>query len=57
MHDVVFPCGHTMSSDGETINIYYGAGDSCVALAQGNLHSLMNWLDENGRPGDAERNC
>ena len=35
VHDVVFPCGHTISPDGDTINIYYGAGDSCIALAQG----------------------
>ena len=50
VHDVVFPCGHTMSSDGDTINIYYGAGDSCIALAQGSVGSLLNWLDQNGKP-------
>ena len=50
VHDVVFPCGHTMSPDGDTINIYYGAGDSCIALAQGSVRSLLNWLDHNGKP-------
>ncbi len=33
VHDVVFPCGHTLNPDGDTLNIYYGAGDSSVALA------------------------
>ena len=28
--DVVFPCGYTMESDGDTINLYYGA----VPIAQ-----------------------
>ena len=50
VHDVVFPCGHTISPDGDTINIYYGAGDSCIALAQASLHSLLSWLEHNGKP-------
>ena len=57
VHDVVFPCGHTISPDGDTVNIYYGAGDSCVALAHASLHSLLQWLDTNGKINDAERNC
>ncbi len=52
VHDVVFPCGHTLSPDGDTINIYYGAGDSCIALAQGSVRSLLSWLDGNGTPCD-----
>lgn len=50
VHDVVFPCGHTISPDGDTINIYYGAGDSCIALAQASLRSLLTWLEHNGKP-------
>jgi len=50
VHDVVFPCGHTISPDGDTINIYYGAGDSCIALAHGSVRSLLTWLDQNGKP-------
>ncbi len=50
VHDVVFPCGHTISPDGDTINMYYGAGDSCIALAHGSVRSLLNWLDQNGKP-------
>jgi predicted GH43/DUF377 family glycosyl hydrolase len=57
VHDVVFPCGHTVSPDGDTVNIYYGAGDSCIALAQASVRSLLHWLDRSGKPWDAERNC
>jgi beta-1,2-mannobiose phosphorylase / 1,2-beta-oligomannan phosphorylase len=56
VHDVVFPCGHTVSSDGDTINIYYGAADSCIALAQASVRGLLQRLDDSGKAGDAERN-
>jgi predicted GH43/DUF377 family glycosyl hydrolase len=46
--DVVFPCGYTLAPDGDTINLYYGAGDCCIALAQGSVRSLLSWLDANG---------
>ena len=46
--DVVFPCGYTVAADGDTINLYYGAGDCCIALAQGSVRSLLDWLDANG---------
>ncbi len=48
VRDVVFPCGHTMGLDGDTLNIYYGAADSCIALAHGSLRALLEWLDANG---------
>ena len=57
VHDVVFPCGHTVLPDGDTLNIYYGAGDSCIALAHASMRSLLHWLDTNGKINDAERNC
>jgi predicted GH43/DUF377 family glycosyl hydrolase len=50
VHDVVFPCGNTMAPDGDTINIYYGAADSSIALAQASLRSLLSWLEQNGKP-------
>ena len=28
---VLFPCGQTIGEDGDTIHLYYGAADSCVA--------------------------
>lgn len=51
--DVVFPCGQTIGTDGDTINLYYGAADSCIALATGSIRSLLAWLDSNG--SQAER--
>jgi predicted GH43/DUF377 family glycosyl hydrolase len=48
--DVVFPCGQTIGDDGDTINLYYGAGDSCIALATGSIRELLSWLDTNSSP-------
>jgi predicted GH43/DUF377 family glycosyl hydrolase len=43
--DVVFPCGQTIGEDGDTIFLYYGAADSCLALATGSVRALLGWLD------------
>ncbi|MGD0941325.1 MAG: glycosidase [Terracidiphilus sp.] len=48
VNDVVFPCGQTIGTDGDTINLYYGAADSCIALATGSIRLLLSWLDSNG---------
>lgn len=48
--DVVFPCGQTIGEDGDTIFLYYGAGDSCIALATGSIRALLAWLDSNSSP-------
>jgi predicted GH43/DUF377 family glycosyl hydrolase len=45
--DVVFPCGQTIGEDGDTIHLYYGAGDSSIALAIGSIRGLLSWLDAN----------
>jgi predicted GH43/DUF377 family glycosyl hydrolase len=50
--DVVFPCGQTIGADGDTINLYYGAGDSCIALATGSIRAILAWLDANSSPLD-----
>jgi predicted GH43/DUF377 family glycosyl hydrolase len=42
---VVFPCGQTIGTDGDTIHLYYGAADSCIALAEGSVRTLLAWLD------------
>jgi predicted GH43/DUF377 family glycosyl hydrolase len=52
--DVVFPCGQTIGADGDTINLYYGAADSCVALATGSIRCLLSWLDSNSSPAEAD---
>ena len=46
--NVVFPCGVTLGDDGDTVNLYYGAADSCIALARGSLRRLLDWLDAHG---------
>lgn len=49
VNDVVFPCGQTIGDDGDTIFLYYGAADSCIALATGSIRCLLAWLDSNSR--------
>ncbi len=43
--DVVFPCGQIIGADGDTIRLYYGAADSCMAMATGSIRALLGWLD------------
>ena len=45
--DVVFPCGQTIGGDKDTINLYYGAADSTMALATGSIRSSLAWLEAN----------
>ena len=52
VNDVVFPCGQTIDEDGDTINLYYGAADSCIALATGSISTLLAWLEANPSSGD-----
>lgn len=42
--NVVFPCGYTIAPDGDTINLYYGAADSSIALATGSINAMLDWL-------------
>jgi predicted GH43/DUF377 family glycosyl hydrolase len=48
--DVVFPCGQTIGADGDTINLFYGAADSSIALATGSIRAVLAWLDANSGP-------
>ncbi len=50
--DVVFPCGYTLDDDGDTIRVYYGAADTCIALATGSVREMLAWLKEVGIPPD-----
>jgi len=50
VEDVVFPCGYTIGADGDTINLYYGAADTSLALATGSIKALLDWLDVHGSP-------
>jgi predicted GH43/DUF377 family glycosyl hydrolase len=46
--NVTFPCGYTLDADGDTINLYYGAADTSIALASGSIRHVLRWLDEQG---------
>ncbi len=45
---VVFPCGHTIGKDGDTLNLYYGAADSCICLARASIREMLDWLKSHG---------
>lgn len=50
---VTFPCGYTIGDDGDSLFLYYGAADTCIALAMGSIKELLAWLAENGEPTSA----
>jgi predicted GH43/DUF377 family glycosyl hydrolase len=50
VNNVVFPCGHTLDEDGDTLSMYYGAADSCIGLATARVSTLLHWLREHGQP-------
>jgi predicted GH43/DUF377 family glycosyl hydrolase len=45
---VTFPCGTTVGKDGDTLNLYYGAADTSVAMATGSIRQILGWLDRHG---------
>ncbi len=47
--NVVFPCGYILEPDGDTLRLYYGAADTCIALATGSVKQMLDWLDEHGK--------
>jgi predicted GH43/DUF377 family glycosyl hydrolase len=49
VNNVAFPCGYTVAADGDTLNLYYGAADSCIALATGSIRQILAWLDTHGQ--------
>lgn len=49
VNNVVFPCGYVLEPDGDTLRLYYGAADTCIALATGSVRELLGWLKRHGR--------
>src|SRR6185295_7555697 len=47
--NVVFPCGHVVQPDRDTLRLYYGGADHCIALATTSISALLDWLDTHGR--------
>lgn len=48
--NVVFACGYTLGSDGDSLKLCYGGADTCIALATASVASLLDWLKRHGRP-------
>ncbi len=46
VNKIVFPCGYTVGSDGDSINIYYGAADTSIALATASIREMLQWLEQ-----------
>ncbi|HEY5256390.1 MAG TPA: glycosidase [Acidobacteriaceae bacterium] len=51
VNNVVFPCGQTIGADGDTVHLYYGAADECIAMATGSIRDLLQWLDSHSDAG------
>jgi predicted GH43/DUF377 family glycosyl hydrolase len=43
--NVTFPCGYTISGDGDGLNLYYGAADTSIAMATGSVRTILEWLE------------
>jgi len=39
---------HDVGADGDTLNLYYGAADTCIAMATGSIRGILQWLDSHG---------
>jgi predicted GH43/DUF377 family glycosyl hydrolase len=44
VNNVVFPCGHTLNDETGELRIYYGAADTSIAVAIGNINEIVAWL-------------
>jgi len=49
--NVVFPCGITVADDKDTLHIYYGGADTCIALATGSIKEILEWLSHQPQIG------
>ena len=45
---VVFACGYTLASDGDTLRVCYGAADTSIAMATASVCTMLQWLEERG---------
>jgi predicted GH43/DUF377 family glycosyl hydrolase len=44
--DVVFPCGVTHDEQTGELRLYYGAADTSIGLATGNVDEVLDWLKQ-----------
>lgn len=45
--NVVFPNSAIIKADGDSMDLYYGAADSVVCMAQGKISEIVNFIKEN----------
>ncbi len=50
---VVFPCGAIHNAATDELRLYYGAADTCVAMATASLSDLLVFVLEHGQPDRA----
>jgi len=53
--NVVFPCGVVVDDATDELRMYYGASDTCVAVATAKVSELLEWLSARGHPLAAPR--
>lgn len=44
VNNVVFPCGHTLDEQSGELRLYYGAADTSIGVAIGNINEILEWL-------------
>ena len=49
---VVFPCGVIVKQETDELRLYYGAADSCLALATARLSDVLSYVLEHGSLSD-----
>ena len=47
---VVFPCGLIHDAETDELRLYYGAADTCVAMATASLTEVLTYVRERGAP-------
>jgi predicted GH43/DUF377 family glycosyl hydrolase len=48
--NVVFPCGWVHDREKDTLRLYYGAADTCIAVATAKVSDLLDWLHADPNP-------
>ncbi len=51
--NVVFPCGAILDSESGELRVYYGAADTCVALATAQIGEVLDWLRTQPAPEES----
>ena len=54
VNNVVFPCGATLNEKTGELKMYYGAADTSICVAIGNLEEILDWLKKTGSRSSEE---